>query len=247
MSHGFFSTIFYIPLYNGLVFLIDIIPGKGAAIAVLILTIIIRLILFPLSKKAIRTQLQMKQIDPEVKNIREKNKDRNEQGKQIMALYKEKGVNPFAGFFLLLIQFPVLIAIYQVFRSGLPKIDSSILYAFVSNPSFVSMSFLGMSLDSFSLRFTLAALTVITQFIQINLSLPKVEKKQNASFQHDLAYSMNMQMRYIFPFIFFFIAIISSVLSIYFITTNIFMTFQELFVKRKLEKEYAISHSEKTS
>ncbi len=239
MSHGFFATIFYIPLYNALVFLISIIPGKSAGLAVLILTLIIRFILFPLSKKAIRTQLQMKQIEPAVKQIRDKEKDRNEQGKQIMALYKEKGVNPFAGFFLLLIQFQILFALYQVFRSSLLTVDPTILYSFVHAPVGISTYFLGFDLNSFVLRFSLAAVTVVTQFIQINLSLPKVEKKANASFQHDLAYSMNMQMRYIFPFVFFFIAIISSVLSIYFITTNIFMTCQELFVKRKLAKEYA--------
>lgn len=228
-----------------MVFLIDIIPGSGAAIAVLLLTIIIRLILFPLSKKSIRTQLQMKQIEPEVKQIREKTKDRNEQGKQILKLYKEKGVNPFAGFFLILIQFPILIALYQVFISGLPKIDPAILYSFVQVPDVISMHFLGFDLGDFKLRLGLAIVAVVTQFIQINLSLPKVERKKGASFQNDLAYSMNMQMRYIFPFIFFFIAIFSSVLSIYFITTNIFMTLQELFVKRKIAQEYAESHPNK--
>jgi membrane protein insertase Oxa1/YidC/SpoIIIJ len=83
----------------------------------------------------------------------------------------------------------------------------------------------------------LAILAVITQFIQINLSLPKVVKKAGGSFQTDLAHSMNVQMRYIFPLIMFPIAYISSVLALYLITTNLFMTAQELFVKRKLEKQ----------
>lgn len=236
MSHGIFSTLFYIPVYNALIFIIDKIPGHSAGLAVIALTIIIRLVLFPLSKSSIKTQLQMKRIEPEVAELKKNVKDRQLQAQELMKLYKERGINPFAGFFLLLIQFPILIGLYNVFRSGLPKVDASILYRFVPSPEFVGMTFIGI--DLLHKSYPLAILAVISQFIQINLALPKSKKPTDSSFQNDLAHSMNMQMRYILPLIMFPIALVSSVVALYLISSNVFMIFQELFVKRKLEQEY---------
>ncbi|MDQ3076612.1 MAG: YidC/Oxa1 family membrane protein insertase [bacterium] len=236
MEHGILSTLFYIPVYNALVFIIEKIPGHSAGLAVILLTILIRLILFPLSKSSIKTQLQMKRIEPEVESIKKNTKDKQAQAQQLMKLYKDKGINPFAGFFLLLIQLPILIGLYNVFQSGLPTIDTTILYSFVHAPVDVAMSFLGIDLMRKS--FILAILAVVTQFIQINLALPKSKKPTESSFQNDLAHSMNVQMRYILPLVMFPIALLSSVIAIYLIASNIFMIFQELFVKRRLEAEY---------
>jgi YidC/Oxa1 family membrane protein insertase len=238
MSHGIFSTIFYIPLYNSLVFLISAIPGHSAGVAVIFLTLIIRFILFPLSKKSIKTQLQMKQIEPELARIKEKVTDRQEQARQTMQLYKDKEVNPFAGFFLILIQFPILIGLYRVFRSSLPAIDATLLYNFVHAPASVAMSLFSIDLSHRS--FVLAVLVVITQFIQLNISLPKSKKPEKPSFQSDLAHSMNMQMKYVIPLILFPVAYLSSVLAIYLLTSNIFMIFQELFVRRRMARKFEL-------
>lgn len=229
-----FSTLFYVPFYNALIFCINFLSFHNAGVAAVVLTLIIRIILFPLSKQAIKTQLQMKQVEPELKKIRETIKDKQEQAKQTMQLYKDRGVNPFASIFLLLIQLPILIGLYQVFRSGLPKINTAILYSFIAVPPTIHMSFLGISLVGNSVL--LAIIAVITQFIQLQLSLPKVKKSEKRSFQNDLAYNMNVQMKYIFPLIMFPIAYISPVIALYLITTNIFMTGQELFVRRKMER-----------
>lgn len=232
-----FHNLIVTPLYNALIYLIDIIPGHSAGLAIIILTILIRFCLFPLSRKALKTQIEMRLIEPEVQRIRETVKDRNEQGKQMLELYRKNEVNPFAGFFLVLIQLPILLGLYQVFRSGLPKVNLSMLYSFVPNPEVISMHFLGSDLMQKSV--ILALLAVVSQFVQINLSLPKVEKKKDASFQHDLAYSMNVQMRYIFPLIMFPIAFISPVIALYLATTNIFSTVQELYIKRTLKNPKA--------
>jgi YidC/Oxa1 family membrane protein insertase len=234
------TTIIYEPLYNALVFLIDIFPGHSAGLAVVALTLIIRLILFPLSKKAIKTQISMRKIEPDLKEIRAKVTDRQEQARQIMQLYKDKEVNPFAGIGLLFIQLPIVIGLYLVFRSGLPAINADILYRFVTapDPASISMSFLGINLAAKS--FLLAAAAVITQYIQINTALPKTVKKSNGTFQEDLAHNLNIQMRYISPLIIFPIAYFSAVIALYFTVSNIFMTLQEIFVKRKLEKEAAL-------
>ncbi len=231
-----FTIIFYIPLYNALIFCINFLSFHNAGLAVVVLTLIIRIILFPLSRQAIKTQLQMKLVEPELKKIRETIKDKQEQAKQTMQVYKNSGINPFASIILLIIQLPILIALYQVFRSSLPKVTLSILYPFITAPGVVYMSFLGINLTSSSI--VLAIVAVITQFIQLQLSLPKVEKSKERSFQNDLAYNMNVQMKYIFPLIIFPIAYISSVLALYLITTNIFMTFQEIFVRRRMAQKY---------
>lgn len=233
---SFFSIILYTPLYNALVFCIDFLSFHNAGLAIVVLTIIIRIVLFPLSRQAIKTQLQMKQVEPELQKIRDTIKDKQEQAKQTMRVYKERGVNPFASIFLLIIQLPILIGLYQVFRSSLPKIDAAILYPFIAAPTSVHMSILGISLIGNSI--ILALVSVITQFIQLQLSLPKVKKSEKRSFQNDLAYNMNVQMKYIFPLILFPIAYISPVIAIYLITSNIFMTLQELFVRRRLAAQY---------
>jgi YidC/Oxa1 family membrane protein insertase len=241
MSHGIFATLFYIPLYNALIYLISIIPGHSAGLAVIVLTLLIKLILFPLSKKAIETQLQMKQIEPDLAKIKEKVTDKQEQARQTMQLYKDRGINPFASFLLLIIQFPILIALYQVFKSNLLKIDLTLLYGFVHSPQVVNMSLLSINIAQRSV--VLAILAVITQFIQLNISLPKTKKSDKPSFQNDLAHSMNFQMKYILPLILFPVALISSVIALYLLTSNTFMILQELVVRRRLAKRYGVKLS----
>lgn len=232
-------TVFYLPLYNALVFLINMIPGRSAGLAVVALTVVIRAVLYPLSKKSIKTQILMKKIEPETQKIKEQIKDKQEQARAILALYKKNDINPFAGIFLVLIQLPILIALYQVFQSGLPAIKPEYLYGFIASPEVVSMSLFGI--DLLQKSWLLAVITAITQYVQINLSLPKTTKPKESSFQGDLAHSMNLQMRYFFPIVMFFIAYASSVLAIYLTTSNLLMTAQELFVKRKMQKQFEMS------
>ena len=115
-------TILYVPLYNTLIFLVDKVPWHDVGIAVILVTIIVRVILFPLSKRAVDSQLAMKKIAPEVETLKAKYKsDPIEQNKAIFALYKERGIHPLAGIGLLLLQLPVLIALYYMFvYGGLP-------------------------------------------------------------------------------------------------------------------------------
>ena len=122
MISQLFHAVIYDPLYNGLVFLVGIIPTHDVGLAVIALTIVARVIIYPLSKRAIETQMAMKKIAPEVEKIKEQYKDnREEQGRAIFALYRERDVHPFASFGLLLIQFPVLIGLYWVFYAVEPE------------------------------------------------------------------------------------------------------------------------------
>lgn len=116
------KTTFYIPLYNGLIFLIGIIPGHSVGVAVIVLTVFIKLLLFPLSYKATKFQMEMKAHEGDIKKIKEQFKnDKQAQGRAILDFYKEKGLNPFAGILPLFIQIPIIIALYYVFfRGGVP-------------------------------------------------------------------------------------------------------------------------------
>jgi YidC/Oxa1 family membrane protein insertase len=130
-----YNAVFYKPLYNGLIYLFNLIPFADAGIVVIIFTIIVKIILFPLSIKATKSQMEMKSIEPQLKEIKEKYKDNKEElSKKTIELYKEKEINPFSGFFVLLIQLPIIIALYSVFlRSGLPNIKTDIYKIHIYN------------------------------------------------------------------------------------------------------------------
>jgi YidC/Oxa1 family membrane protein insertase len=183
----------------------------------------------------------MKRIEPEINEIKNKYKDNKQlQAEMTMKLYKEKGINPFSGILLMLIQLPVLIALYFVFlQGGFPKIDSSILYPFIKIPEVVNMNMFGISIGETSI--VVAFLAAIAQFFQMQFTIPKTPKKDKTKdqnkpdFKDELAKSMNMQMKYVMPIIIFFIAkSFPVVVSLYLITSSLFAIGQELYVRRKI-------------
>ena|SRR3989344_1528223 len=239
---GIFNTVFYQPLYNGLVFLFDLLPWFDAGIIVILFTFIVKLILFPLSKKSLTAQAEMKKLEPELKGIREKYKDnQQETARRTMELYREHKVNPFASILIIIIQIPIVFALYFIFlRAGLPDIKEELLYSFISPPVSVNILFLGL-IDLSAKSILLAVLAGVSSFFQIRYSLsgnkPKA-KTDKPSFRDDLARSMNMQMKYVFPLIVAFIAYsISGAVALYWVTSNIFTLGQELVIRRKLKKE----------
>src|SRR5690349_21401501 len=121
MISAIFNAILYRPLYNGLVALTALVPGGDIGIAIILLTLIVRVILTPLSHKSVTMQSKMRMIEGHVKQIRiDHAEDKELQAKKIMELYKEHGINPFSSFLLLLVQLPILIALYWVIRAGFP-------------------------------------------------------------------------------------------------------------------------------
>lgn len=242
MIASFFHTTIYVPLYNGLVFLVDVIPTHDIGLAIIFLTIMVRFILFPLSKRAVETQMKMKKIAPEVDKLKEKFKDdRAEQGRAIFALYKDNGIHPFAGIALLLFQLPVLIGLYWVFaEGGLPAVDSSLLYSFVSVPEKVNMIFLGIADMAANHNIVLAVLASVTQLIYARLSMgPKQDHPEaGTSFAADMAKSMDIQARYVLPVMIGAIAYwASAAAALYWVTGNLFMIAQEYLSGRRFNNE----------
>lgn len=235
-----YNNIFYKPLLNGLVFLINIIPFHDIGFAVILLTIIVRFILFPFSHRSIIAQQKMKKIEPEINKIKSQFKDNNqEQSKKIMELYKQHGVNPLSGCLTLILQLPVIFALYKVFTVGM-SFDQGNLYYFISSPEIVNMNFLGL-IDMSKSNYVLAFLSGVSQFFQIKLSVPPIKKdKTNTnSLKDNFARNMNMQMRYIMPVIVFFIALkFSSAIALYWTTMNVFAIIHETIVRRRAQKIY---------
>ncbi len=236
MESGFFFTAFYQPIYNTLVFLIDTVPGGNVGVAIILLTIGVRTVLLPFSHKAVVSQAKMRAIAPHVEKLKEKHKDnKQEQARKTMELYKEHGINPFSGCLLVLIQLPIIFALYFVFFKGLPNLNTEILYSFVSAPTTMNMMFFGIMLAKKSI--ILALLAAITQYYQIKLSIPPMapaEKGAKPSFKDDFARSFNLQIRYILPVVVFGISYsISAAIALYWATSNLFSIAHELYVKRK--------------
>ncbi len=238
MIGSIFHLVFYQPLYNALVFLVGIVPYYDVGIAVIILTLITRAIVFPLSHRAILTQRKMRAIEPEMKQVKEKfKKDKQEQTRQTMALYKSHGISPFSGFLMLLIQLPILIALYKLFLSGI-QFNGGELYSFISLPVEIRTVFLGL-IDIFKSNYILAALAGITQFFQMYLAMPKIVKPDadSNSFSDQLSRSMAIQSRYIMPIFIFFIALrFSSGIALYWTAMNVFAIVHEAIVAYRAKK-----------
>src|SRR3989338_5418607 len=135
MIVNIYNTILYEPLFNILVFFYNIVPFNDIGLAIILLTIFIKLILSPFFIQSIKAQRAMQAIQPKLDELKEKYKDSKEKlGPAIMELYKKEKVSPFSSCLPLLIQLPFLIAVYQVFISGLTKNSFEKLYSFVANP-----------------------------------------------------------------------------------------------------------------
>ncbi len=232
-----YNKIIYVPLYNGLIFLIDTLPFFDVGVIIVIFTIIIKIILLPLSVKASKAQIEMKSHEKNLNDIKEKHKDNKEEyGKKQLEYYKEHGINPFSSIFILLIQLPILIGLYQIFiKSGLPTIDTNLLYSFVSSPESINMVFLNFISISQKSIF-LAIIAGVTTYFQASLASTQT-KPADSSKQSDFAKVMSVQMKYVLPLFMAFISYtISSVVAIYLITSNLFAIGQEIYIKRKYHK-----------
>lgn len=252
MSH-IFNTFLYQPLYNGFIFFLNIVPGHSLGFAIILLTILVKFLLLPLAHKQSKSQKKMKEIEPEMKEIKERHKnDKQEQARKTMELYKKHGISPFSGCLVMLVQIPVILALYYVFFQGIKNgINVDILYSFVHVPNVINTMFLG-SIDLLEGKnIPLALLAAGTQFYQMKLALPVLPKQDNTpkkdgelNFQEEFAKTMSTQFRYVLPvMVFVFAYSILSAVALYWATSNTFSIIHELFVKR--EAEDLISQSKK--
>ncbi len=238
MLKNIWDTVLYEPLLNALAFLVSIIPGGDVGVAVIVLTILVKIALFPLSQKSIENQTKMNLLTPEINKIKKSGASKEEQARQTFELYKKHKTNPFSSCLLVLVQIPIIFALYYVFFKGI-NFEGGYLYSFINAPAHINMNFLGI-LDIGSKSLFLAILAGISQFFQAYY-MPKpavLNSGEKGSFQDNFAKSMHMQMKYVFPFLVAFFAYsVSGAVALYWITSNIFSIGQQLYANRKKERE----------
>ncbi|MFT7507146.1 MAG: YidC/Oxa1 family membrane protein insertase [Acidimicrobiales bacterium] len=232
-------TFFFDPVYNSLVFFVDILPGGDVGLAIVCTVVFIKIVMLPLSIKVTKMQAIMRELDPKIKEIKKKISDKQEQAKATMELYKKSNVNPLSSVGLMFIQFPIIISLYLAVSNGagfpFPDINVDLLYSFVTRPDAPSMLMLGF-FDITLKSMPLALLAGATQFLHVRLSMPVPEpKKEGAepSLKEDFARSMQMQMLYVMPIIIVVIAYtLSAAIALYFTVSNLMAIAQEFVVRR---------------
>jgi len=231
MIISIYNTILYQPLFNLLVFFYNLAPANDLGIAILFLTIVVKIILFPFFTQSIKAQKALAEIQPKVDELNKKFKDQKEKlGKELMELYKREKVNPFSSCLPLIIQLPFLIAVFQVFRNGLTNGSLNILYPFVNNPETINTISLGI-INLAEKSVILAILAGIAQFWQTKMIMSKKVMKTKSN---SMAGNMNKQMVYVMPVITIFIgSSLPAGLTLYWLLTTVFSGLQQLLIFRK--------------
>lgn len=226
-----FNVILTYPLFNLLVALYNTIGLEDLGVAIIALTILIRLVLWPLSRRAIRAQRELQELQPKIKEVQNKYRaDRERQAKELMALYKEHHINPFGGCLPILVQIPILIALYRVFLHGTDPAFLSHLYSFVSSPGMLGTHFLTI-VDLASPSIVLAVIAGILQFIQSKMISPRLKNSLSqgkGAGPEALSRMMTTQAVYVFPVVTVLISLtLPAGLPLYWATTTLFTIVQQ--------------------
>ncbi|TRZ78703.1 protein translocase component YidC [bacterium] len=236
-----FNTILIRPIINLLIFLYNTLAFGDLGIAVILLVLVAKVILFPLSKKSIKSQVVMQKLQPKMKEIQNKFKDdKEEQTKAMMEFWKENKVNPVSGCLPMLIQLPILIAIFEVFRHGLPDLTNGVLYSFIKNPVTLNPNFLKFMNLSIKGSIYLALIAAGFQLLQGKITMSAGTSKTEGSKDDKKASAENItkKMIYFLPIITIYIVLqFPAVLGIYWVFFTVFSIAEHLIVVRKLESQ----------
>lgn len=165
--HAVVST----PLLNLLVALYETVAFRDLGIAIACLTILVRLAFYPLFQKGIEQQAKMQKLQPKIKELQAKHKGNHEaHSKALLALYKEHDFNPFSSIGMMLIQIPILIALYHLFLSIFSADALASLYSFIPDPGSLNPVTLGL-VNLAEPYFILVVITAVLQFVQAKLAL----------------------------------------------------------------------------
>jgi YidC/Oxa1 family membrane protein insertase len=234
-----FTTYFIQPIYNAFVFLIAHMPGGDVGLAIILLTVFMRIVLYPVFSSSIRTQMGMQAMQADLEEMSERFKDKpKELADARIELLRKYKVNPLAGIFTLIIQVVVLIALYYaMFREGFPKIAEHLLYSFVHTPALVNTHFLGIVDLLTPHHIILALLVAVTQYFTIRFTLGRTNANQH-KLPPEKAAAQRMQsnmMLYFMPGVLLVLAyFFPAAVGLYFLTGNVLSLGQEWLIRREL-------------
>lgn len=236
---GIFFTLLTQPIYNALVFLYEVLPGGDLGVAIIVLTAIIKLILWPFTGKSLSSQKAMQALQPKVEEVKEKYKDDKErQAQELMALYKTEKVNPFSSCLPLLVQLPILLALFNVLRRSVSDPDMvQYLYSFVPQPDVLNAMFLGI-VDLGARSIPLAILAGLVQYVQARMLQvnrpPKAVADKEPAKDEALAASMTKSMTYTMPLVtVVFGATLPGGVTLYWLTSNVVSVIQQYLIFKK--------------
>ena len=223
-----YTEILWRPLFNGLIFFYTILPVSDLGVAIIALTIVIRGILAPVLWKAQKSQKELQLIQPEIKKIQDQYKnDKEGQSKALMELYARHRVNPFSGCLMMLIQFPVLIALLQVFQN-FDASRLSYIYSFLPHPAVIDTLSFGF-LDLAKGNIYLGVIAAVTQYFQTKMTMVNQPDANQSGF----AKSFQTQTLYIFPVMILLWSFkFASALTLYWTVMNVFGILQEIIMRR---------------
>jgi YidC/Oxa1 family membrane protein insertase len=231
-----YQQILYRPILNLLIFFYQTIGFHDLGLAIILVTLFIRIILYPFFHTGAKQQMLMQRIQPHIKKIQEKHKgDKDQQAKALMELYKEHGVNPFSGILLLIIQIPILLTFYWVIRSGVGTAQITGLYSFITAPQSINTIFLGI-INLAKPNFILILAAALAQYLQAKLAIYRAPGKAGPLTQ---AEKIARQMVFVGPIITILIFYnFPAALSLYWLMSALFSAIQQYFVNKHLQKKY---------
>lgn len=190
-----FNELLFRPLFNVTVFLYNVLPWNDFGLAIIVLTLIIKLIFYPLTRKSLKSQKKMSELNPKLQQLKDKYKDNQKaQSEAILALYKENNINPVAGCLPLLIQIPILIGLYQAFIVGLKPESLGLLYGFIENPGAINQ----VSLGFINIASKMPVLALLAGGLQYVQSMKSSAQLKNSGGSKEMK-ALNAQMLYFFP------------------------------------------------
>lgn len=227
-----FNSVLYQPMLNFLVLVY--IYTNNFGVAVIGLTLLIKILIHPLNKKALESQKAMAEIQPRIQEIQRKHKDdQQKQAEEMLALYRDKKFNPFSGIFLLFLQIPIIWALFYVFKGGI-AINPALIYPFVSLPEHINPYFLGLDLSKPNM--ILAAITAVAQYFQAKTATPPAAQTGTKDRATEISEMVTKQMVFLIPLITFFVLYaLPSALGLYWLVTTAFSIFEQraLFKKKQ--------------
>lgn len=240
-----FELLILKPFFNLLIGLYNILPGQDIGLAIILMTVVVKAVLWPFMTLQIKQQRALQAIQPKIEEIRSRLKDDKEaQGRELMALYAREKVNPASSCLPLLIQIPIFIGLYQALSRGLGAIDGSLLYGFVQNPGVIQTQFLGL-VELTRPNVLLAVIAGLIQFVQGRQMLKSTPKavaqppKEVADTQgaqdESMAAIMNKQMMYMMPILTIVIGIkLPAGLTLYWLVMSLLSVVQQWWIMRTL-------------
>ncbi|MBY0472963.1 YidC/Oxa1 family membrane protein insertase [Patescibacteria group bacterium] len=239
-----FHTLLIDPFYNTFIFLIGIMPAGDVGLAIIAVTLIIRVIFYPLFASNIRTQMGMQALQGELDEINTKYKDdAQKRGELTMDLFRKHKVRPISAFLSLLVQIPVFIALYYAFfHEGLNPIATDLLYSFVHAPSVIATNFFGLVDLMAQHNIPIAVLVAVLQYLVVRYSFTRMDTPSSGK-ESDKQRAQKLQRQMMLYFLPTLMGVVSytvpAAVGIYFIAGSVISLGQEWLIQRQMAAEKA--------